>query len=336
MIWRLTLLSLVVVACGLISLAIGQVQLAPGTVLASLWNGGEGGTAADNIVWQLRFPRVLLAICLGAGLGCAGAGYQGLFRNALADPFVIGASSGAALGATLALALGWKGVSWWGLSGVSLSALAGTLLVVALVYAMATFGRDTPTLALLLAGVAVSSFVGAVVSIVMFLQSEQLAAIFGWLMGSLSRSDWPTLTAAVPLIGAGMLGLWVLSRSLDCLSFGDESASSLGFDLRWIRAAIVIAASVATAAAVAAAGIIGFVGLIAPHMARLLMSTSRHAVVLPASCLAGGLLLLAADDAARTLVANEELPVGVITALLGGPFFLYLLRRRRTLMERRA
>lgn len=309
--------------------------------------------AKAAILWDVRLPRVLLAILLGAGLGCAGAGYQGLFRNALADPFVIGASSGAALGVTLANFFNWRGVVWGGLDATYPAALIGALAIVALVYAIASVGRDVPTISLLLAGVAVSSFIGAIVSLVMFMQNRELAAIFSQLMGSLSGRGWNSVTASAPLIVLGSGGLWLLARPLDCLTFGEETTASLGFNLARLRALVILAASLATAAAVAAGGIIGFVGLIAPHIARLFMRTSRHWAVLPASCLTGALLLLVADDAARTIleaiarlqpvIRNTEyqpnageLPVGVITALLGGPFFLYLLRTRRYYLERRA
>src|SRR5690606_11414866 len=173
-------------------------------------------------------------------------------------------------------------------------------------------------------------FIGAVVSLIMFLNNEQLSNIFGWLMGTLSGRSWPAVRSAAPLILLGIGGLWLLARPLDGLSFGEQTAASLGFDLRRTRLGVVAAASLATAAAVAAGGIIGFIGLIAPHAARFLMGTARHAVIIPASGLTGGMLLLVADTAARTAApGGGELPVGVITALCGGPFFVYLLRRRQ-------
>ena len=330
---RLLLLIALLLVVVVVSLTVGAAEIRPLTVFQTLWSEISDETTRD-IIWRLRAPRIVLALLLGAGLGCAGAGYQGLFRNALADPFVIGASSGAALGATVALVRGWHGYLL-GFDLISLAALLGSLLVVATVYAIASTGRETPTLALLLAGIAVSSFVGALVSLVMFLNNEQLSAIFGWLMGSLSGRSWPAVNSALPLLAIGIIGMWLLSRPLDCLSFGDDTASSLGMDLAKLRGAVVLVASIATAAAVAAAGIIGFVGLIAPHLARLIMGTARHALVIPASCLTGGILLLAADTSARTIVAPGELPVGVVTALLGAPFFLYLLRNRRHELDRR-
>jgi iron complex transport system permease protein len=324
----LILLAFLLLMAAVVSLGVGAVSIPAGRVLEILYEHSVSEPASVDavILWQLRVPRILLAALIGAGLAMAGAGYQGLFRNPLADPFIIGASSGAALGATIALVTGLQ----WGQLGaaaIPLMAMVGSLLAVSTVYSIASVGRQVPLLSLLLAGVAVSSFISALVSLLMFLNEEKLATIVGWLMGSLSGDGWPILRATAPLILAGGLVLWLLSRSLDALTFGEETATSLGLRLTRLRAMVVIAASVATAASVAAAGIIGFIGLIAPHLARLLVG-ARHAYVIPASGLIGGLLLLFADGLARTLAAPAELPVGVVTALLGSPFFLYLLKSR--------
>jgi iron complex transport system permease protein len=279
-----------------------------------------------TIIWDMRFGRVLLAALIGAGLAGAGAGLQGLFRNPLADPFVVGASSGAALGATLAISVG---LPWEATFGpVPLSAFVGAMLAVALVYSIAEIGGVTPVIALLLAGAALSTFLGAIVSLLVLLHDQNLYAVFTWLLGGLSGRSWPHLWASMPYIVVGIGGLWLLARPLDALAFGDETAQSLGLPLRWARGAIITAASLATAASVAAGGTIGFVGLIAPHAARLLVG-ANHARLIPASALLGALLLLLADDVARTLLAPLELPVGIVTAMLGGPFFLYLLKTRQ-------
>jgi len=288
---------------------------------------GHGTETERLIVWKIRIPRILLALTLGAGLGAAGAGYQGLFRNPLADPFIIGASSGAALGATLSIAWQWQ-IPLPLIDTTTLCALVGSLTTVWVVFVLARMGSQVPTVSLLLSGVAVSSFLGAVVSLIMFMNEQRLSMIFGWLMGSLSSRGWDDLNAAYPLILIGCLGLLAFSRALDALVFGDETATTLGFDIRMVRAAVVFFASLATAAAVAGGGIIGFVGLIAPHIGRFCAGTARHGYSLPAGALAGATLLVLSDDLARTIVAPGEVPVGVITALLGAPFFLFLLRRR--------
>lgn len=322
-------LSVVLATTAAVCVGVGPVAIPPGRAVEVLLSGDGSGLDPTEvaIVWELRLPRVLLAIVVGMGLGAAGAGYQGLFRNPLADPFVIGASSGAALGATVAIVAGWGGGGVAGLSPVTLTAFAGALLAVLFVYGIAAVGRQTATLSLLLAGVAVSSFIGAVVSLLMFLHEEKLVNIVGWLMGSLAGRGWPAVHTTVWLVLLAVLGLWLCSRALDALTFGEEAARSLGLSLHGVRLSVVAAASLATAAAVSAGGTIGFVGLIAPHGARLLVG-ARHAAVIPASAALGAWLLLAADALARTVVAPGELPVGVMTALCGGPFFLYLLKTR--------
>ncbi|GIX45876.1 MAG: hypothetical protein KatS3mg131_0087 [Candidatus Tectimicrobiota bacterium] len=314
-------------AAMLASLALGAVSLPLWEVLAALVGGRQAEPMAVAIVRDLRGGRVLLAGGIGAGLAAAGAALQGLFRNPLADPFVVGASSGAALGATLALS---AGLQWHaaGFSPVPLAAFAGALLAVALVYAIAEIGGVAPVTTLLLAGAALSTFLGAVVSLLVLLNERNLHAVFTWLLGSLAGRGWPQLRASLPYLLAGIGLLWLLARPLDALVFGEETAQSLGLSLRWVRGAVVGAASLATAAAVAAGGTIGFVGLIAPHVARLLVGAG-HARLIPASALLGALLLVLADDVARTVLAPLELPVGLITAMLGGPFFLYLLKTRR-------
>ncbi|QGJ72376.1 Hemin transport system permease protein HmuU [Planctomycetales bacterium 10988] len=311
----------------LFSLTVGAVSISWSSLAEVVTTGPQGTGVESVILWQLRLPRVLLACVVGCGLGVAGTGYQGLFRNPLADPFVIGASSGAALGATVAMIGDWHG-SFAGLAPVSVSALVGALLAVSCVYLIAAIGGLVPTISLLLAGVAVSSFLGAVVSLLMFLNSEELVTIFSWLMGSFSGSTWTILGSTAPLIALGVMVIALLARPLDALTFGEEAATTLGLPLSQFRALLVIAASLTTGACVAAAGIVGFVGLISPHIARFFVG-ARHSVLIPASGILGAALLLIADDVSRTLAAPGELPVGVVTALLGGPFFLYLLKTQQ-------
>ncbi|NOZ06683.1 MAG: iron ABC transporter permease [Chloroflexi bacterium] len=312
-----------------LSLGVGAVAIPPERVLAAL--ADRQGLSAPRtdviIVWDLRMARTLLAGCVGAGLAAAGAAFQGLFRNPLADPFVVGASGGAALGATLAITAGltFTGV---GFGPVPLAAFVGSLLAVAVVYAVAEVGGEVPVVALLLAGAALSTILSALVSLIMLLNDRDLLEVFTWLMGGFSGRSWPHLWASAPYLLVGLVAIWLLSRPLDALAFGEETAQSLGLPLTRARSLIVAAASLTTAAAVAAGGIIGFVGLIAPHAARLLFG-SAHRRLIPASALLGALLLLLADDLSRTLLAPVEVPVGIVTALLGGPFFLYLLKTRQ-------
>ncbi len=290
-------------------------------------SSGQIFSSHATILWKLRLPRILLACLTGAALGVAGAGYQGLFRNPLADPFVIGSASGAAFGVALVIVMGVQ-TTLFGFSAMSLAAFIGSLLAVLCVFILAGRNRETPMVSLLLAGVALSTFLSACVSLLMIVNSEKLFVIFGWLMGSLSGRSWAELQAVTPLIAVGLVMMWLLSRSLDALAFGEETAATLGLGRKKFLALVLSAGSLLTAAAVSAAGIIGFVGLICPHIARRLVG-ARHAYLIPASALLGAMLLLIADDLARTIMGNSELPVGILTAMLGGPFFLFLLKTKR-------
>ena len=312
----------VLVLVSIVSVAVGAVVLPlPRVVRALLQPQAPGVEATDvTIVWDIRLGRVLLAALIGAGLAGSGTALQGLFRNPLADPFVIGASSGAALGATLAIVSGF--------GAVALMAFVGALLAVTAAYSIAEIGGVVPATALLLAGAALNTFLSAMVSLVMLFNEQSAYAVLNWLLGGLSGRSWAQLWASLPYMAIGLSVLWLLARPLDALAFGDETAQSLGLPLGRARGLIVAAASLTTAAAVAAGGTIGFVGLIAPHAARLLVG-AEHARLIPASALMGALLLLVADDVARTALAPLELPAGVLTAALGGPFFLYLLKTRQ-------
>jgi len=310
----------------LASLALGAITV-PGARLLDALLRSPGAEMGDlTIIWDLRLPRVLLAACVGASLGVAGAAFQGLFRNPLADPYVIGASSGAAFGATLAMSFG-VGVSALGLGSIPVAAFAGAMLTVALVYLVAETGGGTTVASLLLAGSAISAMLSAIVSFLMIWREQPWFSVFSWLLGGFSGRSWPQLLSILPFLGLGVGTLWLLSRPLDALTGGDELAASLGLRLRTTRLLIVAAAGLVVAACVSVSGIIGFIGLIAPHCARWLVGAG-HGRLIPASALLGALLLVVADTAARTMLAPVEIPVGILTAGLGGPFFLYLLRTR--------
>jgi iron complex transport system permease protein len=304
------------------SLLVGSAEIPARRTLALLFSSGP--SLERTILLELRLPRIVLALLVGAGLAGAGTAYQGLFLNPLADPFVIGASSGAALGATVAILLGG---STWGTGALPLTAFCGSLGAVGLVYLLggASGARSSP-LGLLLAGAAVSTIVGSLVSLMMILHDQSFGVLFNWLLGGLATTSWREIAWGGPMIAAGVLSVWLLARPLDALGLGDETAQSLGLPVTGFRLAIVLAATIATAASVALAGIIGFVGLVAPHAARMLVG-GRNGRLVPVSCLLGALLLLLADDAARSLAPPQEIPVSIVTSLVGGPFFLFLLRR---------
>jgi iron complex transport system permease protein len=330
---RFALLMLVLLALlGLIavfSLGVGAVFVPPGRVLAVLFRPSDQAIRATDIaiVHDLRLARVLLAALIGAGLAAAGAAFQGLFRNPLADPYVVGASGGAALGASLAIVLG---LSWSfaGFGPVPLAAFAGSLLAVFIVYFIAEAGGKASAIELLLAGAALSTLLTAITSLLMMVRDTTLHEVFAWLMGGLAGRSWPHLRNSGPYMVVGLAALWLMARPLDALAHGEETAESLGLPMGRARGALVAAASLTTAAAVAAGGTIGFVGLIAPHAARFLFGAAHHRLI-PASALIGALLLVLADDLARTVLAPIELPVGIVTSLLGGAFFLYLLKTRQ-------
>ena len=328
-------LSLLLLTVLVLSLGLGAVPISPPEVLKALgarlpWLRERVSTNSTTvtIIWDFRLARALLAAAVGAALAVSGAAFQGLFRNPLADPFVIGASSGAALGATIAIICKLN-FSLGGFGPVQFAAFAGAVAAVVLVYLISqTGGSAPPAVALLLAGTALSSLFAAAVSLLMAIYTEDLHRIFFWLLGSFSGKSWPHLFSMLPYLFLSFILVGILVRPLDIMAFGEETARGMGLAVSRARLLIVVAASLATAAAVASSGIIGFVGLLAPHAARMIFGPI-HRRLIPASALLGAILLVAADDLARTILAPVELPVGVLTALLGAPFFLYLLRVRQ-------
>ncbi len=281
----------------------------------------------EVIVTLIRLPRLALALVTGASLALAGAIYQGLFRNPMADPHVIGASAGGALGATLAILLS-SAIQWQGLGAIPLFASLGSIITVLLVYRMARIGPLVPIPNLLLCGIAMHAFLSAIVSLLMYYGQDKLHVIVFWLMGGLSGRDWHYLLFTFPCLLAGMAVAAYFARDLNLMLIGEETASTVGIDVEKVKAILLFTASVLTGTAVAAAGIIGFVGLIVPHLVRMLAGPD-HRFMLSACVLAGAIVMALSDLAARTIVAPVELPLGVVTALFGAPFFIYLLRRYR-------
>lgn len=332
----LIILIVILLAILVISLGIGAVYIPPNRVLRVILNLTQGNvdTIDVAIVRDLRLARVLLATLVGAGLAAAGAAFQALFRNPLADPYIIGASSGASLGATLAITVG---LSWSfaGFSPIPLAAFLGALLAVFLVYIIAGSSGKSTIIGMLLAGAALSTVLSSAVSMLMLISDESIHEIFSWLMGGFNGRSWAQLWSCGPYLLIGLLFLWLFSRPLDALSCGDDTAQTIGLSLSKTRGGIVAAASLITAAAVAASGIIGFVGLISPHIARMLFGAT-HKRLIPTSAIIGAALTLVADDIARTIMAPLEIPVGIITSLVGGVFFLFLLKKSEHKIRGRA
>jgi iron complex transport system permease protein len=316
----------------LIGLLSGAADLPPGGVVRALLDrlplihlDSGLSPVEQNVLFQLRLPRVLLGALVGGLLALAGAGYQGVFRNPLADPYLLGAGAGAGLGATLVIVYAPVDPT----VAVPLAAFAGALGGVAMAYALGhTSGRAGGSATLVLAGVAVASFLTAVQTFVQQAKVEELQRIYAWILGGLAAADWHTLTMIAPYSLVSAVVLLSHGRLLDVLSVGDDEAAALGLTATRVRLIVLAAASLATASAVAVSGLIGFVGVVVPHVVRRLAGGS-YRVVLPLSLLGGAVFLVLADVAARTALAPAELPLGVVTAFVGAPFFIGVLRATR-------
>ncbi len=291
---------------------------------------GPAKAAGENPDWeifmQVRLPRVCLAVIVGAALACAGAVLQGMLRNPLADPYILGISSGAGLGAMIAIMLG-IGATFLGISSQSTFAFCGAMFTVWLVWFIGRFAGSSQMTALLLAGVVVNSFFSAVIMFLASIAKEKkvYSTIF-WLMGTMIEASPTVLWLAATLVAAGIAVLLAISAQMNAISFGDEEARSLGVSTQRVRFVSFAVSAFITAVAVSLSGLIGFVGLIVPHAVRLVFGPD-HRLLLPMSCITGAVFLLAADTVARVIVAPAQLPVGVVTAMVGGPFFLFLLYR---------
>jgi len=294
----------------------------PGLDVASNWQA-----TTETIILSIRLPRVFLAGIVGAALSIAGATYQGLFRNPLADPYLIGVTQGAALGAVIGFTLPfqWEGA---GFGLIPLLAFTGALATVFIVYNLARVGKTIPVTTLILAGVALGALCSSVVSYLIITSGEKMHGIVFWLMGSFSLSEWSEVRVVLPYIITGVVIILLYARSLNVMQLDEEQAQQLGVDVEKVKRIMLGAATLITAAAVSFVGTIGFVGIIMPHIVRLIWGPD-YRFLLPLSLLSGGIFLILADLVARTALAPMEIPVGVITAICGAPFFLYILRRKR-------
>ncbi len=328
----IVVLAVALVASVLLAIGTGAVAIAPGTTLRVwAWKLGVTGRpdvarSTEVILMQLRMPRVALAVVVGLALATSGALFQGLFRNPLADPAIIGVSSGAALGAILVIVVG-GGAALGGL-GVSLAAFLGAAATAAFVYRLARVGPSVHVATLLLAGIAVAAVISAVMSLVMSFAGEEIRSIYFWLLGGLSARGWTALGVVAPLVAVGVVGALALIRDLNLVTLGEERAAQLGVDLDAFKRRAVALGALLAGAAVSVSGVIGFVGLMTPHVLRLIVGAD-HRRLLPAVLLAGPTFLVLADLVSRVALAPQELPLGAVTALVGGPFFLVLLRRER-------
>ena len=328
--WCLSLLTIAII----FSIVLGSVYIAPLEVIRILLSRipmiqliRDWQETSETILFNIRLPRTLLIALTCAALGGSGASYQGLFRNPLADPYLIGVASGAGLGAVIAMSVEFP-TTLLGLFTVPIAAFVGALITVAFVYNIARVGKSAQVTTLILAGVAVGSFATALTTFLMLRSQEQLRRAIGWLLGGFALGGWLPVIALVPYVIIGLTILILFARPLNVLQFGDDQAEQMGLNVERVKMIVIVAASLTTAAAVAFSGIIGFVGLVTPHLIRLVWGPD-YRKLLPLSILGGAAMLLLTDIVARTAIAPQELPLGVVTALIGAPFFLYLLRRAK-------
>ncbi|QCW50200.1 iron ABC transporter permease [Nocardioides dongxiaopingii] len=326
-------LTVGVVVAGLAAAGSGQLAIPFDEVLGSFLHrlGLDLGPMpthprGDDTLWAVRFPRVTMAIVVGAALGVAGALMQGVFGNPLAEPSVVGVSAGAAVAAAASIAFSWTFAGDW---TVAACAFVGGLVTTLAVYALSRADGRTEVVTLVLTGIAVNAVAGAALAFLLFVGDTQAREqIVFWQLGSLNGSRWPYVAVVAPLALVGILVALLCARSLDLLALGERPARHLGVDVERLRIFLIVVVALLTAAAVSFCGIVAFVGLVVPHLVRMVTGPG-HRVLIPASMLAGALVLVVADTTARSFVANADLPLGMLTSIVGGPFFFWLLRRTR-------
>jgi iron complex transport system permease protein len=328
---NLLLLLLAIIA----SVAIGAVAISAETVvrvflaqLPGITLPVDWAATTETIIFRVRLPHTILILLTGAALASSGAAYQGLFRNPLADPYLIGVASGAGLGAVIAMSRNWP-TEWLGLYAVPFAAFMAALVTVGIVYVLARTGTTIQTTTLILAGVAVSSFATALTSFLMLRSNAEMQRALGWLLGGGMLAGWAPVLAILPYMALGLGVLLFLGHPLNVLQFGDDQAEQIGLSVERTKRIIIITASLTTAAAVAFSGIIGFVGLIVPHLMRMIWGPD-YRLLIPLSIIGGATLLLLADILARILMAPQVLPLGIVTAMFGAPFFLWILWRSKS------
>ncbi|MDQ0357909.1 iron complex transport system permease protein [Rhodoplanes tepidamans] len=331
----LTVLLGLLLAMAVASAGIGAAGIPPGRLFAALGlaDGAPAEVARDRLIlFSIRLPRVLLAVAVGALLATAGTIMQGLFRNPLADPGLVGVSAGAGLAAATTIVLGDKLLGGFGPEALPLAAFVGALGVTAMLYRIATREGRTSIATLLLAGLAFAALANAGTGLLVFLADDrQLRDITFWTLGSMAGATWPKVWAMLPFLAAVLVSLPMIARGLDMLVLGEAEAFHMGVPVESLKRFAIVLMAGAVGAAVAASGVIGFVGIVVPHLLRLVIGPA-HRTLLPAGVLFGGLVLLIADTIARTIAAPAELPVGIVTALIGAPFFLALLLRQRAVV----
>ncbi|MFW5992432.1 MAG: FecCD family ABC transporter permease [Halanaerobiaceae bacterium] len=325
-IWFLAGAFLLITLTAVFSLSLGTVFINPVQVIKILLQ-----TTEDNslyiILQQIRLPRILLSFMVGSGLAVAGVIFQGIIRNPMVDPYIVGISSGAGIGVTIALILNMD-CDFLGISSIPVMAFLGAIITVYIVYNLARTGNKLPVTTFLLAGVAMGFLLNAVMSFLMVMGRDSLHKVVYWLMGSLSSAGWEDILLILPYYLLSLVPILFYIKDLNLILLGDDNANSLGVDVERVKLILIISATLLTAVVVSVSGIIGFVGLIIPHVSRMLIGPDNRKLM-PFAALLGGGFLMISDDIARSLLPPLEIPVGIVTAIIGAPYFIYLLRRKK-------
>lgn len=334
--WWLTMvfLTLALFGVAIMAICIGSINIAPDRVFGAIFSndliktitGQKIKDPINSIVLEIRMPRIVIASLVGGSLAVAGTAMQGIFRNPMASPYILGLSSGAAFGASLAIVLGFSVVS--GSFAIPAMAFIFCFITLFIVYGISATKMGVPVTTLLLAGIAVGSLFTALVSLMKFFSGDNLSSVVYWMMGGLADSNWSQVFVTLPLVVLGSAALMFYSKELNLMMVGEEHATNLGVNVKRSRLMILVLSSLVTAAAVSVSGIIGFVGLIIPHTLRIILGPDNR-ILMPASIIGGAAFMIGMDTIARTIISPSELPVGIITAIIGAPFFLWLLRARK-------
>ncbi|MEA4825595.1 MAG: iron ABC transporter permease [Clostridium sp.] len=296
-------------------------------VLGKYIDLGDIKSTSSIIILNVRLPRVIMAAIIGAGLSVSGASFQALFKNPMADPYILGVSSGAALGATIAMLLG-LGTTFLGFSFITLAAFLGAITTTLIVYSIARVGNKVPNITLLLAGIAMTFLLSSIISLIMIFKRDQIENIVMWTMGSVSTASWSQVKLLMPFTIVGIIIIFLFSRDLNIMLLGDDTAKNLGIEVDKVRKILLFICTVLVAGIVSVSGIIGFIGLIIPHIVRIIFGVNYRTVIL-FSALYGSIFLIFCDTIARTIVDPMEIPVGIVTSIFGVPFFMYLLYKAK-------
>ena len=324
---KIILIIVTLLLVAVISLSFGSLNLSPLRVMKVLFSPSDTSQSLNVIIKQIRLPRIILSFLVGAGLSIAGVVFQGVIRNPMVDPYIVGISAGAGTGVTLAIVLNLQ-FSFLFFNTLPLMAFIGSLITVYIVYNLAKTKDKVPVVTFLLAGVAVGFVLNALMSFLMVIGTRDLQKIVYWLLGSLSTASWSDIKLMLPYFLIGNIIIIFFLKDLNLILLGERSAQHLGVDVEKSKKYLIIGASLVTASVVSVSGSIGFIGLIVPHIARLLVGPD-HKKLYPTAAILGGIFLIISDDLARIVLSPMEVPVGIITALTGGPYFIYLLRKTK-------